>query len=340
MNKEQIKAIDFIKGICALGVLLFHFEVHYGARELRFISDYFNGGMLVTVFFMVSGALLWYHYSGGLDLKTYAVRRWKGIYPMYYIAYLPCWALNVLRHGSVLYAGSAFAYLYTLLGIDGYLALRTDTYHIVGEWFLGAIIVMYLLFPVLRWLLRKSLWATVLGALALYLVFYDRTITSGIGFWTISSCLISFCLGPLFMEYRKQIISLPGVLAAAAGYVLICVVKVPLPDNAKLHLWGVCVFILLFALGERIMARPRLSRLFTELSRLSYPVFLSHHVILLAVLALWQPEPLWQILVLAAGTVGVVLLVSKALAVVTKFVVMRFEKNSLKGSNTKPVLEK
>ena len=339
MRKEQIKSIDFIKAVCALGVLLFHFEVHYTGRELTFIRDYFNGSMLVTVFFIVSGALLWYHYADGLDLKEYYIKRWKGIYPMYYIAFLPCWLMNVLRHGSFLYAG-VFAYLYTLLGIDGYVALRTDTYHIVGEWFLGAIIVMYLLFPLIRWLFRKNQWATILGALLLYVVFYDRPITNAIGFWTLSSCLISFCLGLLFMEHRKKIMTLPGILAAAAGYILICVVKVPVHENARWHLLGACVFILLFALGEKVMARPRLNRIFTELSELSYPVFLVHHVILQVIQLFWQPAIWWQILLLEAVTVAVVLVAAKVLTVITKFVVTNFGKIPFKRANTKHVLEK
>ena len=327
MRKEQIKSIDFIKGICALGVLLFHFEGHYTARYLSFFSKYFNGGILVTVFFMVSGALLWYHYADRLNLKDYALKRWKGIYPMYYIAFIPCWLLNVWRHGSFLYEGSGWAYLYTLLGIDGYLAFNTNTYHIVGEWFLGAIILMYLLFPVIRWAFLKSKWATVAGALALYVGFYGKTITNVMEFWTVSSCLISFCLGLLFMEYRKQIISLPGILVAAVGYILLNVVRIPMDSNAAYHVSGICLFILLFALGEKIMARPRLEPIFQVLSRLSYPIFLVHHVILQVIILIWQPKPMWQIAVLVVLTIGVVLLVSKVLAVITKFVVTGFEKN-------------
>ena len=326
MRKEQIKSIDFIKGICALGVLLFHFEGHYTARYLSFFDHYFNGGTLVTVFFVVSGALLWYHYGDGLNLKDYAIKRWKGIYPMYYIAFIPCWLLNVWRYRSFLYEGSAFAYIYTLLGMDGYLAFNTNTYHIVGEWFLGAIILMYLLFPAIRWAFLKNKWITVVGALALYLGFYGKTVTNVMEFWTISSCLISFCLGPLFMEYRKKLISMPGILASAVGYILLNVVRIPVDSNAALHLSGVCLFILLFALGEKIMARPRLEPMFRTLSRLSYPIFLVHHVIVQVVLMIWQPVPLWQIAALMVLTVAVVLAVSKVLAVITEFVVTGCEK--------------
>ena len=326
MRKEQIKSIDFIKGICALGVVLFHFECHYTSRHLTFIMNYFDSGAVVTAFFMVSGALLQYHYAQQTNLKEYYIKRWKAIYPMYYIAYIPCWMLNVVRHGSFTYAGSPFAYLYTLLGIDGYLDTQTNTYHIVGEWFLGAIIVMYLLFPLIRWLFGKNKWVTVLGALALYLIFYNKPITHNSGFFTISSCLISFCLGMLFIEYRKQIMIRPVVLVAALGYVLLGVVRLKMSLNASLHLLGICLFILLFALGEKIMACPRLEPVFRKLSKLSYPVFLVHHVILQVILMIWQPVPWWQIAVLVVLTVAVILAVSQALAMITKFVVTGCEK--------------
>lgn len=323
MRKEQIKSIDFIKSICALGVVLFHFECHYTSRHLTFITNYFDSGAVVTVFFMVSGALLQYHYAQQMNLKEYYIKRWKAIYPMYYIAYIPCWMLNVVRHGSFTYAGSPFAYLYTLLGIDGYLATQTNTYHIVGEWFLGAIIVMYLLFPLIRWLFGKNKWVTVLGALALYLIFYNKPITHNSGFCTISSCLISFCLGMLFIEYRKQIMIRPVVLVDALGYVLLGVVRLKMSLNASLHLLGICLFILLFALGEKIMEKPLLCKGFTELSKLSYPVFLIHHVMLQMILLIWQPEPWWQILLLQVFTVAVILVAAKILALVTSWIVAR-----------------
>lgn len=326
MRKEQIKSIDFIKSICALGVFLFHFECHYTSRSLTFVTNYFDSGAVVTVFFMVSGALLQYHYAQRLNLKEYYIKRWKAIYPMYYIAFIPCWMLYVLRHRSFTYAGSPFAYLYTLLGIDGYLALRTSTYHIVGEWFLGAIIVMYLLFPAIRWLFAKNKWATIVGALALYLIFYDKPITHNTPFCTISSCLISFCLGMLFIEYRKKIMTLPVILVAALGYVLLGVVRLPMPLNAALHLMGICLFILLFALGERIMEKSLPCKVFTELGKLSYPVFLIHHVMLQMVLLIWQPEPWWQIVLLLIFTIAVILVAAKVLAQVTGWIVARLGK--------------
>lgn len=339
MRKEQIKSIDFIKTICALGVFLVHFEDHYAARPLYFFGRYFNGGMLVTVFFIVSGGLLWYHYSDNLELKRYYVKRWKGIFPMYYIAFIPVWLINVVRHGSFLYEGPAYAYVYTLLGMDGYLAFTTETYHIVGEWFLGAIIVMYLLFPMIRWSFHKNKWALVAGTVLLYMVFYDKPITNTSGFWTISSCLVSFCLGLLFMEYRKSIISLPGVLVAAMGYVLLCVVGVSLPHNALWHILGACMFILLFALGEIVMERPWVNRLFRELSRLSYPVFLTHHVILQVFLMIWQPTVWWQIGLYAVLIIVVVLFVSQMLAMITKFVMKELGKCCAKGISAKNGLE-
>ena len=339
MRKEQIKSIDFIKGICALGVLLFHFECHYTSRTLTFISNYFDGGSLVTVFLIVSGALLWYHNADHLELKSYYIKRWKAIYPMFYLAYVPFWALNVLRHGAVFYNGSPFAYLYSFLAIDGYVSLRTTTYTLVGEWFLGAIIVLYILFPLLRWCFSKNRWLTFVGVAALYVLFYDKPITNASGYWTISSCLVSFCFGMLFMEYRKQIMSLPGILAAAVGYVLVAIVGIPVSANAKYHLEGLCLFILLFAAGEKIMARPRLEPMFRKLSKLSYPVFLVHHVILLVILQIWQPVPMWQIAVLAVLTIAVILVASQVLVMVTKFVMTGFEKIWSKRK-TKCVLEK
>lgn len=57
-----------------------HFFVHMTNMDTGSILYFANGywgGTWVQTFLIVSGFLLHYHYSDSLDLKQYAIRRWK-----------------------------------------------------------------------------------------------------------------------------------------------------------------------------------------------------------------------------------------------------------------------
>ena len=47
--------------------------------------------------------------------------------------------------------------LYSIIGSDSYLSYKLNTYFIAGEWFLGEIIIIYLLYPLILWIINKNI---------------------------------------------------------------------------------------------------------------------------------------------------------------------------------------
>ena len=72
-RKKVIDQFDLIRAISCIGIVLFHFSVEYGRP--RFFSDFGNGitygDIYVTVFFFISGALLFYNYREVTDLRAF-----------------------------------------------------------------------------------------------------------------------------------------------------------------------------------------------------------------------------------------------------------------------------
>lgn len=65
MRLKKILAIDFIRVICALGVIVYHFSCHLNNTRFLPFYSFVNGDwgdVFVTIFFMLSGrnALLRY----------------------------------------------------------------------------------------------------------------------------------------------------------------------------------------------------------------------------------------------------------------------------------------
>ena len=336
MKKQPIQSIYFIKAICAIGIVIFHFGCHATGINTSLITSFENGNWgetLVTVFFAVSGMLLYYHYSGNLKLSHYYWKRWKGIFPMFYLAYLCFWLFRICQGGAEFYFDAPWAYIFTVFGMDGYMVSRVMTYYILGEWFLGAIIILYLLYPVILQAWKKNHVAAFFFTLVLYLVCYDKPITHDVGFRTISSCLISFVFGMLFLEYRTFFVSAKSVIVALFCCVVLYFIKLPISGNMAGHLMGACLLIVLSAVGENIMNGMPARKLYKELGILSYPVFLLHHQILYSFLQCWQPNSLWTAVLFLFGTVCVIVLAAKVLYIVSNMCIKELDRIVLRINN-------
>ena len=90
-KNKKVFYFDFIRVVSTVIIVTYHFFAHFdeiGIKGMRFLSDG-NWGMIgVTLFFMLSGASLMYNYGEKLDIKKYALKRFLGIYPMFWIAYI------------------------------------------------------------------------------------------------------------------------------------------------------------------------------------------------------------------------------------------------------------
>lgn len=327
MKKPAIPSIYFIKALCALGIIVYHFAMQMTNVDVAFAKNFANGNWgscFVTTFFVVSGFILHYHYGDNLELRKFYIKRWRGLFPMFYLAYLFYMVQKFFDNRSLFYKGHPLTYLLTLIGMDGYTMNRINNYYILGEWFLGAIILMYLLYPLVLHFFKKNSIASFAVIAALYGLFYEQPITNANPFWTISSCLVSFCFGMLFSEYRSLFTSRGSVLVCGAGFLVLTFVPLPaVLENLCTHLEGIFLFILLTVIGERIMKKPPVNRVFRELGILSYPIFLVHNQVIIKISLVFQPQTLWKAAVLLALAIGLILPWAKVLSIVTDAVMKK-----------------
>ena len=91
--RERIPAFNFIRAACAIGIIFNHFTIDSQNAMERIFDKYPNGGgsvgySIVTVFFIISGALLYYNHQGELSAKEFYRKRWKTIFPLFYFTYV------------------------------------------------------------------------------------------------------------------------------------------------------------------------------------------------------------------------------------------------------------
>lgn len=237
------------------------------------------GDIGTSLFFILSGASMMLSYRSG-NLRKYYTKRFLAIYPMFYVAYLTATIADFLT--LKWFPGADWRlFFFSLIGFDGYLAslgfIGFDFYKL-GEWFLGCILSLYLIFPLLHKGIERKPVLTVLVSCGLCIGYRLWTHIQGEAF--VSNYFFlripELLMGMLFIKYElrskpKLMFGIAGT-AAISGWLLRNYVT-PLT---------LCVSIcmLLFAaltwLGNKITGSAPSKILFT-LSGLTYPVFLVHH---------------------------------------------------------------
>jgi len=176
--------------------------------------------------------------------------------------------------------------VFTVLGMDGYLAnFHVPTAYILGEWFLGFIVIFYIIFPVLLWGVEKF---PVLTAAVLLLI-YGATLLglpSDPGFPTsilLPVRLPELVFGMYFVKYVERI---PPVVVVPAAVVLAVSALLPrqIPEDVATTAVGMSFFLILVVLG-RVVAIGPVKVLVSLIAKYSYPIFLMHHVVIMEMYA-------------------------------------------------------
>ena len=116
-----------------------------------------------TLFFIVSGASLALTVPENQSPAQFYKKRAGAVYPLFWLAWFVVFSWRfVTRPGS--FAGAkTITLVLTFLGLDNFAVAEGWVgmdFACVGEWFLGSILFLYLLFPLLQRALRRNIWLT------------------------------------------------------------------------------------------------------------------------------------------------------------------------------------
>ncbi len=308
MNKKRLFSYDLIRTVAVFSIVLCHFNarysfVYYGSdlEEYMLLDQYpfglFLGDLGVSLFFILSGASLYYNYYDCLDIKEFYKKRFFSIYPMFWIAYT---ALFILRAPKMLASGIPLRNIFfTVIGMDGYLAGIIPTFYLIGEWFLGAIILIYLIFPFIRWSYRKNCIITWVLTISLYLVFVFMDIIPWLGkssiiFIRLPEILVGMTYTQYLMKKRDRQADSgvkTGSKTLIKGAATVILLLIPMiigyinisSNSIKTTLIGSTFFVFLATLAEfveQICRYDAVSKICMTVSIYSYAVYLVHHIII------------------------------------------------------------
>ncbi len=287
--KKRITYFDVISIFSCLCVLIVHFNatvagydgtLHYPENSLipNFYLDHrvYLGDIGVSMFFMLSGARLMYSWKG---IRRFYINRFKNIYPMYWIAFSVATMVDFL-HYKVMPSDSLVKLLLSIAGMDGYLmqlGVVSTMFYRLGDWFLGCILFLYCVFPLLRLGVEKCPVGTVVAALIVYIVGI-RYMKETVFFLRIPEMLF----GMFYVKYhadnyagRLTIVSLALLIVAYVfrGFVVNLTVCIAL----SMTIFNFLTFL------SRWVRNKKLMHYLGKASMLIYPVFLTHHWIIVRI---------------------------------------------------------
>ena len=159
MNREhqRLFSLVMIRAVSTALILVYHFNIQLGFHGISggpvFIQKFGNenvGSLGISLFIILSGAGLMYSSYGGISLATFYKKRFTSIFPIYYTCYFFTFLTLFYAYGVLPVHHSPLTFPLTLLGLDGFLYELIPNLYLCGEWFVGFILIFYLIFPLLR----------------------------------------------------------------------------------------------------------------------------------------------------------------------------------------------
>ncbi|MDO4478812.1 MAG: acyltransferase [Lachnospiraceae bacterium] len=301
MDKKRIVYFDVLKVLAFSAIIYYHMMVEMVRHDILpevFNHDlYMNSNLhlattAVALFFMLSGAGLMTsaeRSSAPFSIGTYFKKRVVRILIPYYIMSLAVFFIN---HGGHVPEGIApWTLVFNLLAMDGFLAnLGFPVMSLgVGEWFMGCIVIMYLVFPLLRLLLKKCPVPTLVLATAAALIYgalypwpipYYQDL-----FLKMYEFLLGMALATVWQKLSRKWGCLWALLFAALA---LWPTALPVPGAWLVPVSAVLLFMLGASLDDSFSKMPRLSGFVKTAGTYAYDIFLVHHLVIILCL-----EKLW-----------------------------------------------
>lgn len=286
--KQRKYQMDYIRIISMLVIIVYHFGTtcySYGIQNkaVGILTNFerVNYGEVATnMFFLLSGAGLFLSSQKDFSIQKYYKKRFWKTYPLFWSCYLVIFCFHYYFTQS-LPTEPKWKLIFSVLGIDGWVKQYTRNYYIIGEWFLGALLFIYLFFPLFLYLRKRYRGVFLGGSFVLYL----GAIVADTGkypiYMNLFVCTFNFVLGMYMMQILEKSNKIVTILSIFV--IMAFVVKLGtgyVNETIKETLAAVSAFIILWNISSYLKRSKLLEVSISYFSKYSYAIFLVHHYVL------------------------------------------------------------
>ncbi len=331
--------LDLLRIIAIFMVFHFHFIIVLEKQGLLYGFANGDWGCVGTsLFFLISGNCLARNYGNDLNVKKFYIKRWLSIFPAFYLCYvLVLFGHTVLLQNHVLAGLAPWRMIFTVLGIDNYLNfVGIPNGALVGEWYTAIILCIYLLFPLLQFLYKKSKLVGSILVCALYvmnLIFTwgpvpdDAHLITGVSmFW----------LGMMLYHFEDKLERMPwfvfaGILLSAGTLFF---ATLPGPQLLRKNIMALFIFLLFMRLGNLFGKHGEIKPI-RFLSKIEYGIYLGHHTVLYVIKSIYthilgEINPILYYLLCLVAT----LVFATVLTYLTQWIIAKFKSIKMKTARS------
>ena len=288
MKKERLFYLDFVRALAVVSIVITHYNAIFLYMNPvithcyiinAYIFNVYIGNFGVSLFLIISGASLMYVYENSLKLKDFYYKRFKSLYPMFWLAYTIAFLYSYVYHkGWSVSTVPRSHLLLSVIGFDGYLGDQIPTFYLVGEWFLGFIILFYMVFPLLRWLVNNHPIILVVATGIMYVLLLKNYHFTIIPAKNLLVRLPELLFGMYFIKLRKKV-KLP--VAVFALLVLVCnqLLKPQFSQDLQVTYIGIFSYLLIVYISY-FVKNVTICNVCAWISKYSYAIFLVHHIVI------------------------------------------------------------
>lgn len=294
--KNRVTEYDIIRVISFLFIVIHHSVTEVVAKYgfSNWMSNLFLGGVGVSFFVILSGCSLSLS-KKNKNFTTFFLSRLSSILPFYWMAYLMAFIYLYIVNHEINMGADIFKVFITIIGLDGYLGSKINTYYLVGEWFTGFILILYIFSQPAIWLAKRKPFALIaLSIIISWLsvhfsegVFNNFFLWNKVPLWNPSSRLMEFCFGIIIsMYFLNSMFKINASAIFAVIYLLI--LSFSKVDLLQFTLLGSTICIATFIIMLRALMLVKLNHYCSNaiefLSKYSFLAFLLHHQVIMQIL--------------------------------------------------------
>ena len=287
---KRDKSLDLVRCVACILIVVYHFFVEQ--KDISFgISTSNNslGGLAVSLFFIISGAALYLSMSKGdnrFHAGTYIYKRFKAIYPAFWTAYIIAFLYRFFLTRQIDPSIPIHRIWLSITGMDGLFLYAAPNFYLVGDWFIGAIIITYMYYPLVKYLIDrfpKVMWAVVLVLFIVYVqtYFYQMELRHN-----PFSFVIEVVFGIYYAKYfikEKRYNKTANIIVFIASVVVFVFLLLFYFDNEHIRAYamkimGIALFLIVVQF-KFIMNNAAVNMIVCNISANSYYIFLVHHFI-------------------------------------------------------------
>lgn len=297
---RRFHALDSLRGICAIAVVLYHTHVVGSITEWRLFS---NADLFVEFFFVLSGFVMAHAYGSKrqLDLSQFLVLRTFRLFPLHVFMLAVFVGLEFLKYAAYQHGFSfnqtPFTGIYApsqilpnLLLLQSWTHLTENLSFNTASWSISIEYWTYMVFAATVFMAstrRYLLWTVI--ALSGFVLLYSRIDVLTVYALKGLGCFFAGALAHVFFNRLRRRIApgfaLLGVLEALAAIAIWWVLTSELPQKVLAASAVFCVTIVVFAFDGGPLSYVLKHEFFARLGRLSYSIYLTHLAVLFFVIS-------------------------------------------------------